>query len=393
MALRVEDIIKLKSLRPFRLEAGSGGLHRYIATACILDYECVDGVSRLPRPLFDENSFVISSLLFAKDKPQLILPALEKLLDNGVRAFAYKRIFFDKLPAAALQFAEEHNFPIFSFGTDDYFENIIFEIMDAVQRDDARILTESRIRYILDHEPAPAEALQLKTSLSLPFKRFAAAVYFKNAPDAAPIDTDKMLRSFYHNKIIKEKAMLGSYDGGIFVLMTSSGKQTANFHLIFKEYLEISGIDRQDITAAFSRVHQAHYGLPHCLRESFWAYKAACIDGLSYYSYENIGTCRFLVSLAKDPLLTSYAQACLEPLLAKEELMKTALSWIKSGGDLAVTAGELCCHQNTVRYRLNRIKTLLEPVAAENSLSDFQLFERLSCAVRIHLLQEENQEF
>lgn len=389
MALRVEDIIKLQSLRPLRLEAGEGGLHSYIATACILDYECVEGVSRLPYPLFDANSFVISSLLFAKDKPELILPALEKLLRNGVRAFAYKRIFFDKLPPEALEYAEKNNFPIFSFGTDDYFENIIFEIMDAIQRDDARILTESRIRYILDHDSSPTEAFQLKRSLSLPFKRFASAVYFKNAPDSPPIDTEKALRSFYRNKVIKEKAMLGAYEGGIFVLMTSSGKQDVNFRLIFKEYLELSGLNPARLIAASSQVHDANYGLPHCIRESYWAFQTAILEGTFRARFEAIGTCRFLVPLAKNPFLVNYAKTYLAPILPKEELMKTAVIWVRNGGDFVATASALACHQNTIRYRINRIKELTEPASSVDLITDFQLYERLSSAIRIHLLQDE----
>jgi len=81
MALRVSDILKLKGLTGLKLEAGSAGLDRYVASAGILDYEYVTSAPRLTNPLFNEGSFVISSLLFAKDDPSLLLPAVKQLAE------------------------------------------------------------------------------------------------------------------------------------------------------------------------------------------------------------------------------------------------------------------------------------------------------------------------
>ena len=89
MALRVSDIIKLKGLSGLKLEAGGMGLHRYVASAGILDYEYVTSAPKLTTHLFNDDSFVISSLLFAKDDPSLILPAIRQLVSAGVSAFAY----------------------------------------------------------------------------------------------------------------------------------------------------------------------------------------------------------------------------------------------------------------------------------------------------------------
>ena len=143
MALLVSDILRLTHLKNMHVEAGAGGLNRYVVP-------------------FDESSFVISSLLFAKDEPTLILPAVKSLNSHGISAFAYKKIFFDQLPQEVKDFAESNNFPILSFDGDSYFENIIFEIMDAVEHDNARILSESRIQHIIDNEPTASEALELK---------------------------------------------------------------------------------------------------------------------------------------------------------------------------------------------------------------------------------------
>lgn len=372
------------------VEAGAGGLNRYVVTAGILDYEYVDGVKTTAVP-FDESSFVISSLLFAKDEPTLILPAVKSLNSHGISAFAYKKIFFDQLPQEVKDFAESNNFPILSFDGDSYFENIIFEIMDAVEHDNARILSESRIQHIIDNEPTASEALELKRNLSLHFKKYTAAAYFAAAPNTASLDTNYIIRNFYHNKFIGEKAMLGAYNGGIMLLMTASAPNQAAFKLIWDEYIEIVGISSSEISTGFSQVHESDTGLPRCIRESYFAYRTMQLFPSQFNgkeklcSYRDIGTFKMLMPLAKNPVLAGYAGDYLAPLESSTALLSTAKAWVFCGGDYAEAARVLNCHQNTIRYRIAKIKEMLEPNIC-SSISDFQLYERLAAAIKISIL-------
>lgn len=385
MALRVSDIIKLKGLSGLKLEAGETGLHRYVASAGILDYEYVTSAPKLTTHLFNEDSFVISSLLFAKDDPSLILPAIRQLVSAGVSAFAYKEVFYQQLPREVIDYADEHALPVFRFGAGSYFEDIIFEIMDAVQQDDSRILTDSRIQYILENHLNQAEAAELTRNLSLKFRRYIQAAYLKSQPDQPQLNIHRLLRSYYHSNPLREKVMLGNYEGGLILLMTASGNGEGIFQSIFREYLEVSGIEPSQVTASFSSIYDAHYHLPECIRECYWAYKAAREEGLPSMRFRDSGIWRFLVPLHDDPVLAGFAEDYLKPLETKTDLMETARIWVSTGGDLVQTADQLGCHQNTVRYRINRIRELTEPHA---QITDFQLYERLSAALKVQQLHE-----
>ena len=387
MALRVSDIIKLKGLAGLKLEAGGDGLNRYVASAGILDYEYVTTASRLTTHLFNDNSFVISSLLFAKDDPSLILPAIRQLVSAGISAFAYKEVFYHQLPQEVIDYADEHALPLFRFGAGSYFEDIIFEIMDAVQQDDTRILTDSRIQYILENHLTPAESAQLGQNLSLKFRRYIQAAYLKNRPDQPPLNIQRLLRSYYHRNPLREKVMLGNYEGGLLLLMTASGNGKGTFQSIFREYLEVSGIHPEQVTVTFSSIYDAHHNLPACIRECCWAHRAARAEDVPSLHFHEGGTWRFLVPLHEQPALADFAEKYLTPLDAKPDLMETAQVWIATGGDLVKTADKLGCHQNTVRYRLGRIRELTEPSAAQQ-VTDFQLYERLSAALKVRQLNE-----
>ena len=396
MALRVSDIMNLKGLSGLKIEAGREGLFRHVSSAGILDYEYVTSAPKLANPLFNRDSFVISSLLFAKDDPSLILPAIRQLMGSGISAFAYKEVFYHQLPQEVIDYADEHALPVFRFGADSFFEDIIFEIMDAVQQDDTRILTESRIQYILKKQLNPAETAELERNLSLKFRRYIQAVYIKNLPDQPPLNIPRLLRSYSHTDPLREKIMLGTYNDGLLLLMTSSGKIQGAFQPVLREYLELSGIDPATISTAFSSVYEAHLHLPECIRECCWAHEAAMEEGVRTMHFRDGGIWRYLVPLHEERVLADFAESYLQPLESKPDLLETARIWVENGGDLVQTADQLGCHQNTVRYRINRIRELTEPGVsgldagrnAGRQVTDFQLYERLSAALKVRKLNQ-----
>jgi DNA-binding PucR family transcriptional regulator len=64
--------------------------------------------------------------------------------------------------------------------------------------------------------------------------------------------------------------------------------------------------------------------------------------------------------------------------------MKTAIAYIKCEGNTKLTADSLFIHENTVRYRMNKIREKLDPNA-----NDFVFYENLSLAVKIYLLNDQ----
>ena len=82
--------------------------------------------------------------------------------------------------------------------------------------------------------------------------------------------------------------------------------------------------------------------------------------------------------------MKEYMEEYLRPLLEDEgELLRTAKTYVLTGGRLEETAERLYCHKNTVRYRLARMQEILDPRSTEK-----EFFENLALAIRIHMLME-----
>lgn len=85
---------------------------------------------------------ILSTLLFAKEEPGLILSTTKFLCEIGAAAFACKTTIFEKLPQEVIDFANAHDFPIIQYDADLYMESIIFEILDAVRKEDDNFFSE-----------------------------------------------------------------------------------------------------------------------------------------------------------------------------------------------------------------------------------------------------------
>ena len=383
MALKVKDLLHLQSLQGLRLLSGERGLDRVVCSVGIMDYEFAEGVDYQNEAPFERDSFVISSLLFAQSDSSRILEAVKALYEMGTSACAFKSVIFDTLPQEVLDFSREKNYPIFVFGLERYFENIVYEIMEAVQRDDTQILDEQMIKRMIEGDMPGDEVSRICKNLSLFFKEHAQAVYVRPRAKGEKLKTTRIFRNFYMNKALKKKSLLCRYDGGVFVILTAASENLEGFEVILKEVCDNLSFEG---AVYFSRsdIHPPHEALDLCLRESFHTFAASIAEGREYANYEKIGAISYLVPLANTQAMRTFSEGFLKPLLGREEYLSTCQEWVFQKGDINATALSMNCHQNTIRYRLSKVKELL---AAEEK-TEAEFYGELSAALRIHLLHE-----
>lgn len=369
-------------MQGMKLIAGEGGLDRPVCSAGIADYEFARKIHMNCELAFAADSFVISSLLFAMDDEDRILEAVKSLYRQNTSGFAYKNVIFETLPREVAEFCDAHDFPLFVFGQDIYFEDVIFEIMDAVQQDDTRILSGETIRKMIEGQLLAEQVERTEKGLSLLFKSCICGIYV-SPKNGAVLEAERLFRSYYLNKSLKQKALLCRYEEGLFLILTSSRSTEEAFSLVEKEVLEGLGISGETAVLSRSRIHPAGGMLDRCFRESWQTYIACRAIGKEYGSYDRLGTFRILIPLMRQPVLAEYSEDFLQQLAGREELMETVSAYVKNGGDVAGTAHDCSCHQNTIRYRLAKIREL----TGREEQTDGELYEELSAAVRIALLQ------
>lgn len=380
MTITVKDITKVKSLQNFKLLAGETGIHRQVTLAGILDHEYVDPAKPLEVGYFEKGSFVISSLLFAKDNKDLLLPAIKDLCNSEIAAFAFKTVIFEDVPQEVLDFANENSLPIFSFNN-VFFEDVIFEIMDAVKNDDRMLVIEKNIEKMIEYNLTRREVSVLTKSLSTSFKANAKVAYITCGQGSRQAKQEEALRRFYSNKKLSGKASLYRFKDDLIIIISMTDNDQSKFDVILKEILNFCEFDPNRIIG-HSDIHSSYEGLDYCLREAYYASIVGEIEEKNEVDYKHLGTYQMLIPNKNSDELVSFMFRYMEPILDQEEHLKTAIHYVMSGGDVNETADRLNCHKNTVRYRINRLHELLDREA-----TDMVFYETLSTAIKIYLLK------
>lgn len=379
MALTMKYILTLPALKSFKLIAGEDGLERDVVSAGIADYEFVDGIDYDLSKAFEKDSLVISSLLFAKDKPSLLLPAIKQLNESGVSAFAFKSVFFDNLPEEVIAYANENSFPIFSYKDGTWFENIIFQVMSAVEKDDARYLSEVHIEKMIKNTITQSEIDNIRRGISLLLSKTVSAVYIKSSD----LDASGVFRAYYMSKSLRDKILVAKYNDGVFVLITTSTWNEKTHRVILDEACQLLSLPVNAESLVLSGMYPATE-LHKAFREAYYGWAAGLLSLRKVTSYENLGVYSALLPLSSSSELKTYAQSYLSRLKGYEETIE---AYINNGGDIIATSINLNCHANTIRYRLSKMKEL----AGAEDETDHELFRDLSIAYAVASILSKNK--
>ena len=373
MALTVKDIMELPCGQKMTLLAGEKGLDRLVTTVEIADYEFDPEVEYDTSAEMEPRGFIITSFLFAKNDPSLILESVKQMYDIGMSCIAYKKIIYEDLPPEVIAFANEKGFPVFSMERDLWFEKITFEIMYAVQFDDKVYLSEEKIDSMLSGSMNRTELDIILKGISLKLRPYVSVVYA--AGDG--LDAGRILRSFYMLKGFHSKGLMVRYGDGLFLITTSSRDDYKSHDLIRREGFELLGIGDAIITG-MSDVHPA-VKLDQAFRESRLCRMASLLEGKVYDHYAKTGVYRVLLPAMDNAETKAFAESITGALEGSTDLQETANEYIAAGGDITKTAAAIHCHQNTIRYRLGRIRALTEL----QNVTDSELYLHLKTALII----------
>ncbi len=385
MALTVRDLTKLQCFNHMRLIAGEGGLDNNVKGMGILDYELMPEYIDDFLKTFTPGDFVLCSFLYQYccNKPEEILPMVRTLADYGAAGIGCKTILYPKLPAEVIAYAEKHNFPIFTFGKDTYYENIVYEISDAIQTDDRNLLTDENIDAMILGALSKNKVYTIAKNLRISFKRNCRAYFIAGDSETFGENVPRYCSSFYLNRNIGNKGILTPYRGGMFMILTSPKDGEKAFEIMASDILSYLNIP-EPFSCCASRVHRPFESLDKCFRESYNTYLASLAQERNYESFDDIGVYEILVSDRNSAQMEEYMLRYLSPIMDKPDYMEAAFTLVKCGGDIAKAAASYGCHQNTIRYKIARMRELTGTCGE----SEQEFYMNLSLAVRIYRLRQ-----
>lgn len=380
MSITIKEALKLNNLMNFRLVAGEWGLDKGIEKVGILDYEIIDEIEGK----FGEGDFVLTSFTVARNDVNLLIQSTEKLIKAGVSGLAIKSIFYSELPIQVIEYANERSFPVFIFGNSVYFEDIITDIMDAIRNKDDYELLETKIDIIIKNGISKSMVRELAFEINTSFKENFIVAYCK---EKKYINNENIIRLIEGLKRNKTKSIYQSvfkYRSGILIIFSFENLEYNT--LINKLYglMDDIGIDNDKYTIGISNSHVNLNELDRGINESMYAVKVSEISGEKKSFYKDIGIYKIVMPFIDKVWIKDFHEEIIKPLKSYDEkyntqILTTAIKYIENDGNVKKTSQELFQHDNTIRYRINKMKEILNMEDLDGGF-----YEQLSIAIKIH---------
>jgi len=386
MAVTVRDLLKLDIMKDFKVEAGAGGLDRSISTTEILDFEFLKEGEEYRGKSFEGDSIVLTSLLFAKDHPEQIRDAIQKLHYLNVHCMAYKPVIFRQLPEDALAYADQTGLVILKFGNDEFFEDIIFAVKELTRKTGELEQIEPLVEEMLKRPFGSAEMAETAELMNPLFRPYLTA-YCINDSKA---DAETMLHKIKFINLpekLKRVAFVCRCRDRYLLILSTDEEDSLELQEMLDSVLTCYGVKKTGAVIGISSTTRLADGIDRCIAQAYWSQVVAEIEKTDVKYYRELGIYKLFVPWPGTRAASEFMEGYLMPLISEsgndEELLETAICYVLADGDMNVAAERMFCHKNTIRYRVGKLQERLDPDSGEKVF-----FQNLSAAVKIYLLKK-----
>ena len=384
MGITVKEALKIKGLDQAKLICGENGLYREIKRVSVI--ECPESPE-----MFIEGDFFITAFYALKDDSDAQLEMVKALVEKKSSGLCVINLYLDDLSDDIKQYANETNFPIMFLHHTVPYAEIITNIMYSIIQKKDEDLIEMLIDSLLQSEKDKSEILELAKKINPYFQEKILIIYLNDFLK----DIDENYRGFKEKMQLPPYWSLVKYKEGI--LLISSFPNQKKFNARFIENFATDVINKIKSVAkskniklksGFSNIHNLE-DLPKGLNEALIAGRIA--NQMNYKStvfYKDIGVYKLLLDLnaiAEDKL-KKFSNEIINPIKEYDQehnakLLQTILCFVENDGDLNKTAKDLYTHVNTVRYRINKVKEILNMEHL-----NLEFFYQIIIALKIHSL-------
>ncbi|SHJ24119.1 PucR C-terminal helix-turn-helix domain-containing protein [Dethiosulfatibacter aminovorans DSM 17477] len=386
MSIKIKDALSLEYLEEFKLIAGKDGLNNTVTTVGILDHEIIEDLMHI----FVEGEFLLSTLSVARDDVNLVFDAIKSLIERKAAGLAFKTVYYDTLPDYILDYANENNFPVFTFDPSIFIENIINTLFSSIKSRGIHDLLEAKLETLFQGVVTDYTVEKIALELNDDFQHFHQVIYCQEKRYVSQDNSIRIVEKFSRMKNISPHHSIFKFRSGTVMILTASKLNERSMKLESQYIMDLLSITESDYTIGRSSLKKNLMNMDQSLKESYYAFEAAVIKQVSSANYEDIGLYQFLIPLLKDPWAKRFSDRLIEPIIDYDlkynaHLMETISLYFDNGCNTQKVSELVFQHKNTVLYRIRKVKELLGPFSSDQ---DFN--EQMSMALKIHKINQLN---
>lgn len=391
--LTVEDILKLEINKNFRLAAGKNGLHNEIKSIGIHDYESVEHIP----DSFSQGDFVLTSLSLCQGNTNEADNYLEAFMNRGVSGIVIKEVFYHNLSDRICRLANEKAIPVFFCPAGVWAEDIIISVYNSLDDSLMSSRLESIVSNYFDGNISADDRALLNSRFGYFNNKEATVMYMHPVKSLSSIELLNLTRRINRSIHLINKAEtfdVLKYHSGIFLLYRNDSNTVSS-----KQFPEIfADLDiKEKMYTGYTEIPEG-CRVRDILRQSMLNSMYACIVATAQQqdslNYDDIGIYRHLFPLDENSPVIDYYHSSVRLIMENDK--KTGNDYLEmlkvygdTNGEIVRIARETHQHPNTVRYRIQKIRSLL----GFNEKSEKYFHEEIMLVMRIHKVYDIFNEF
>lgn len=338
--ITLSDVMQLECMVNAKIIAGPQCLHQPIINVAMLDHE----------PLlkqyddFFKHEFVLTSLLFGKDNPQLVKEAILELVKREISGIAIKKLFDFELDEETIQQINQSQTTLLVY-QGVTMEDIIAPIKNLLYKDQDETKYENWINELLKHESF-SESIKMITSNLIPdnWSHVRCHLVEPKSKHDSFYHALQQLRTNVSNKNVKAYKYQRYY-----LLIEDGTHETGLYENSYTHYSVSELLQRDELQYALKQVVQAmEYSIKHNIEKM---------------NYTDLQSEIFSYAVLDNWLIQHYCKKQMHKIKEHDQnystnLMETLNTYISCHGDVKQCGQILYQHPNTVRYRIGKIKEL-----------------------------------
>lgn len=376
MSITVNDILQLALLKNASVIAGKKGLSRQVLrvnfTDCPLEGD-------LDYSLVTKGDLYIRSFYMDKDDSQSIFDNINFYIKTDSSCCLALDEYVSAIPKEALKLAEQENYPIISFDGAIPYGDLIQQITELIMTEQSELISENKINRLLYDTLNAEELSELTKYLAPNLSETYLVLYvtFSGEPSLQFKFLMTDLRLQYKLRFLR-------YQKGGFIIINL--KDRPDSAVILKDLSALFARYDMDYSMAVSSKALSRPQFASGFRQAASAHEIGRLLGNAVISYDDLSVYNLLLPLRNQEVLKKFCSETLEPIREYEKhqsanLLGTIAVYLENNGDYKKTAALLSQHENTIRFRISKAKSIL-------GLDDshYAFIERMSIALKAEKL-------
>lgn len=375
MGILVKDLFKLDLFKESQIMAGHNGLNRIINRVSVFD--CPIQESR-DKVVLQEGDFFITNFFFFKKSIEYGIYAINFLDSCRCSGLCITSEYLEYFSEELINHCNKINFPILTIDSSISYGDIIKDVSYLLFKNQKNYLLETQLVNLMNTYSV-LESNKILNTINPHFLDHVTAIYFYSTNNYYNYSSD-FLNLLNQNK----NNICISYKNGFILLISyckddlKSINSTISYYSdIIKDNVEkyMIGISNNSINLVDTRI---------AISQAILCLTSMNKKSLSIIQYKELGIIPLLFSYKDTPEIKNYYTDIINPIKEHDDkynkdLLNTLIAFVECGGDYKNCSRILFQHENTIRYRILKVKSLLN---LENSSIEF--YERISIFIKLH---------